>query len=63
MFELLRDVVEDLAPEFQIIITEHADLDEDWYRRAVVERWREGRKLVPAGWYAERDGGVTGAAS
>lgn len=50
-------------PEFQIIVTEHADLDEDWYRRAVVERWRDGRKLVPTAWYADRDGGVTGEAS
>jgi hypothetical protein len=63
MFELLRDVVEDLVPEFQIIVTEHADLDEDWYRRTVVERWRDGKKLVPAAWYADRDGGVTGEAS
>lgn len=60
MFELLRDVVEDLASEFQIIITEHADIDEDWYRRAVVERWRDGRKLVPAGWYEDGGGGAGG---
>ena len=26
---------------------EHADINEDWYQDAVVERWREGLKLVP----------------
>jgi hypothetical protein len=37
MFELMREVVEGLAPQFQLIVTEHADLNEDWYRHAVVE--------------------------
>jgi hypothetical protein len=55
MFELMREAVEGLAPQFQLIVTEHADLNEDWYRHAVVERWREGRKLVPAGWTAGED--------
>jgi hypothetical protein len=55
MFELMREVVEGLAPRFQIIVTEHADLNEDWYRDAVVARWRDGGKLVPAGWTAGED--------
>ena len=55
MFELMRDVVEDLAPRFQLIVTEHADLNEEWYRDAVVERWRNGTKLVPGGWTAGED--------
>jgi hypothetical protein len=50
MLKLVIDVVEDLAPEFQVVITEHAELAEEWYRSAVVERWREGRALVPQDW-------------
>jgi len=50
MFQLVFDVVRQLAPEMQVVITEHADIDEPWYREAVVERWRDGVKLVPEDW-------------
>jgi hypothetical protein len=50
MFELVRDVVNELHPDFQIIITEHADISEDWYQEAVVERWRNGNALIPTEW-------------
>jgi len=44
------DVVKKLKPGFQVILTEHADLDEPWYQRGVRERWRGGLKLVPQDW-------------
>jgi hypothetical protein len=50
MFEFIRDVVSELYPNFQVIITEHADIAEDWYQEAVVERWRNGNALVPTEW-------------
>jgi hypothetical protein len=50
MFELVFEVVAKLAPRFQVVITEHADLNEPWYQGAVVEKWRSGRKLVPEDW-------------
>ena len=50
MFEFMRMVVRQLAPEFQVIVTEHADIGDDWFQEAVVERWRDGRKLVPEDW-------------
>ena len=50
MFELVRDVVNELHSGFQVIITEHADIAEDWYQEAVVERWRNGNALIPAEW-------------
>lgn len=50
MFRFVFDVVNDMAPQFQIVITEHADINEDWYQEAVVERWRQGLKLVPDDW-------------
>jgi hypothetical protein len=49
MFRFVFDVVEKLSPNFQVIITEHADINEAWYQTAVVERWR-GLKLVPDNW-------------
>ena len=50
MFQLVFDVVREHTPDFQVIITEHADLSDDWYQAAVVERWRYGGKLVPDDW-------------
>ncbi len=38
------------ANNLLVIITEHADIQEDWYQKAVVERWRGGLKLIPEDW-------------
>lgn len=35
---------------FQVIMTEHAEIDEDWFRESLVEDWHEGRALIPAEW-------------
>ncbi|QDV37686.1 DUF3732 domain-containing protein [Tautonia plasticadhaerens] len=50
MFKLIFNVTQGLSPNLQVIITDHADLKEDWFQSAVVERWRGGNKLVPASW-------------
>jgi hypothetical protein len=50
MFRLVFDAVQEVAPGFQVIVTEHADLNEIWYQAAVSERWRGGLKLVPEDW-------------
>lgn len=59
MFKLVFNVVDAIAGEVaagvQIIITEHADIDQQWFQEAVVERWRQGKKLVPDDW--PRNGG------
>jgi hypothetical protein len=52
MFELIFKAVAELTPNFQVIITEHADLSEDpVFQNAIVEKWRgQGRALVPEDW-------------
>ncbi len=50
MLQLVIEAVKAIGPGFQVVITEHAEFDEDWFKAAVVERWREGRKLVPEDW-------------
>ncbi|WP_211287531.1 DUF3732 domain-containing protein [Isoptericola jiangsuensis] len=50
MFELMYDAVQDLAPDFQVIVCDHADLPENWFQEAVRERWRNGAALIPAEW-------------
>lgn len=51
MFTFLFDAVEELAPNFQIIVTEHANLPDERFKQALVEEpWRGGRALIPADW-------------
>jgi len=50
MFRFVFDVVKGIAPGFQVVMTEHADISEAWYQEAVVERWRAGQKLIPEDW-------------
>jgi Protein of unknown function (DUF3732) len=50
LFKFIIDFVNALPIGFQIIITEHADLTEDWFQEAVVQRWRGDEKLVPLEW-------------
>lgn len=49
MFTLLRDFVDELTPRFQIILSEHATLDDDWFQALPTHTlWTEG--LVPRDW-------------
>ena len=49
MFHLIRDKVKD--SEFQVIITDHADIQEKWYQEMITEKWWDGvKKLVPLEW-------------
>lgn len=52
MFHFVFNIVESLGGQFQVIITEHADLQDDWYQAAVIQRWRGPEKLIPESWYA-----------
>lgn len=50
MFRLLYDFVAQLAPDFQVIVSDHADLaEESWFQDSIAYNWR-GDALVPADW-------------
>ncbi|MEU9504813.1 DUF3732 domain-containing protein [Micromonospora sp. NPDC048170] len=50
-YQVLRDSVARLSPNFQVIVMEHADLEERWFQDSIIERWREdGDALIPDGW-------------
>lgn len=55
MFDFLFDVCEELSPNFQIIVTEHANLSNNQrFQNALVEEpWTDGRALVPESWVSE----------
>lgn len=50
MLKLVYSTIKEVEPKLQVIVTEHADIDEDWYQDSVVEKWRGGLKLVPDDW-------------
>ena len=50
MYKLALKVIESLAPNFQVIITDHANINEQWFQDSVTERWRDGQKLIPPEW-------------
>ncbi|UWF48376.1 DUF3732 domain-containing protein [Pseudomonas sp. N3-W] len=55
MFEWLFKVVEvELGGDLQIIVTDHADIEEDWYQSAIADvKWRGDTALIPKHWYTE----------
>lgn len=50
MYRLALDVAVQLQPHFQIIMTDHANLADEWFQRCVIEKWWGDRKLVPNEW-------------
>ncbi|KOP70271.1 hypothetical protein AMS59_20840 [Lysinibacillus sp. FJAT-14745] len=51
MFDLLFKVCKELYPNLQIIVLDHANLQDDEFQSALVEKpWRSGRALIPSDW-------------
>lgn len=51
LFELLLRFTQQDAPGFQLIVTEHANLREQWFQTALVEPpWTKPPALVPEDW-------------
>ncbi|KAA0696104.1 DUF3732 domain-containing protein [Halopseudomonas laoshanensis] len=54
LFELLLKFTQEEVPGFQLIITEHANLREQWFQEALVEDpWTKPPALVPEDWPSE----------
>lgn len=49
-FMLMRDVVENLDGNLQIIVCDHANLENDWFQDNLVDNWRTGKALIPEDW-------------
>lgn len=51
LFELLLKFAQEEAPGFQLIVTEHANLPDQWFQDALVEQpWAKPPALVPEDW-------------
>jgi len=53
MYEFIFNVTSELAPYFQVIITDHAKLQGLQFQQAIREEWRNGLKLVPLDWIVQ----------
>jgi hypothetical protein len=51
LFKLLMRFTQEDVPGFQLIVTEHANLREQWFQEALVEQpWSKPPALVPEDW-------------
>jgi Protein of unknown function (DUF3732) len=58
LFQLLHTVVDELAPDMQIIVCDYANLPDAWFQEAVGQNnWRDGRKLIPDAWIEQAQRG------
>ncbi|MGO8842364.1 MAG: DUF3732 domain-containing protein [Methyloceanibacter sp.] len=56
LFEQLLKFTQEDVPGFQLIVTEHANLREQWFQDALVEKpWAKPPALVPEGWPTQAD--------
>jgi hypothetical protein len=56
LFELLLRFTQEDTPGFQIIVTEHANLRDQWFQDALVEEpWAKPPALVPEDWPSQSD--------
>jgi hypothetical protein len=49
-YHFTYNLIEELSEQMQVIFTDHANIDEDWFSNSIVERWRDGVKLIPSDW-------------
>ena len=56
LFELLLKFTQDDVPGFQLIVTEHANLRDQWFQDALIEiPWTKPPALVPEDWPQEKE--------
>lgn len=50
LFHILYDYCRSLHPNMQIVVTDHVELLDSWFRDSIAQRWRDGIALVPTNW-------------
>ncbi|MEN6325625.1 MAG: DUF3732 domain-containing protein [Syntrophomonas sp.] len=50
IYAFIFERVKELQPNLQVIIVDHADINEKYFQDSVVEKWWDGTKLVPIDW-------------
>ena len=50
LYRTLFEFAAELKGEMQVIVTDHVELLQPWFRDSIRERWRDGIKFVPSDW-------------
>ena len=50
LFKLMYEASKEIGEGFQLIVLDHAHINEDWFENATVEEWRNDSFLVPVKW-------------
>lgn len=50
MYELMARSASENEQEYQIIVTDHAEFDDEEFQKYVRHHWRDGEKLIPEDW-------------
>jgi len=53
LFDFIFDFVKKENGQFQIIITEHANLKDEDFQNSLIEEWRNDKALVPYEWMSK----------
>lgn len=50
IYSIIFKLTEELYPNFQVIVTDHACINTEWFKESVREVWRDGEGLIPKSW-------------
>ncbi|OEC87662.1 MULTISPECIES: DUF3732 domain-containing protein [Methanobacterium] len=50
IYKLLYKFIKEIRPDFQIIVTDHADFEDKFFQERIIDRWDSEKKLVPEEW-------------
>lgn len=50
LFKLMANACAAIKPDFQLIVLDHAHLNDAWFESAIVAEWRGNQALVPYDW-------------
>jgi hypothetical protein len=50
LFEVLYAYCASLQPKMQVIVSDHVEMLDPWFRDSIAQRWRDGIALVPPNW-------------
>ena len=51
LYKFIFDRVKEMKGEMQVILVDHADLNNDEFQKSVIEKWWGEEKLIPESWY------------
>jgi hypothetical protein len=53
IYSFLEKRVADPESDLQIIVVDHANIEDTLFQKSIIEQWYNGKGLVPAEWIAE----------